>query len=383
MNLVALRMLIGDRAKYFGILVGLAFASLLITQQGAILLGLTTRTWQFIADTPAADLWVMDPEMEHHADSKKMLGRELDRVRSVDGVEWAVPMYRAFASLRLPNGSLRTCILVGVDDASLIGAPMEFAQGSPESLRGEGAVLVDQATVLDKLGIRGPDGTKRPIAVGDVLELNDRRAVVAGVYKQSPQFFWDPTIYTTFSKAKDFAPAERRQLTFVMVKVRPGADIAEVQRAIREQTGMECRTNEQFKLQTAMYILTQTGILINFAIAVALGFLVGAAIAGQTFYNFVNDNLRYFAALKAIGASDWTLARMVILQAGVASGIGFGLGAGAAALFGRSVGDTLAFHLPWPLLVFSGSAVALIAAGSAFFGIMKLRRLEPAVVFKA
>lgn len=383
MNLVALRMLIGDRAKYFGILVGLAFASLLITQQGAILLGLTTRTWQFIADTPAADLWVMDPEMEHHADSKKMLARELDRVRSVDGVEWAVPMYRAFASLRLPNGSLRTCILVGVDDASLIGAPMEFAQGSPESLRGEGAVLVDQATVLDKLGIRGPDGTKRPIAVGDVLELNDRRAVVAGVYKQSPQFFWDPTIYTTFSKAKDFAPAERRQLTFVMVKVRPGADIAAVQRAIREQTGMECRTNEQFKLQTAMYILTQTGILINFAIAVALGFLVGAAIAGQTFYNFVNDNLRYFAALKAIGASDWTLARMVILQAGVASGIGFGLGAGAAALFGRSVGDTLAFYLPWPLLVFSGSAVALIAAGSAFFGIMKLRRLEPAVVFKA
>lgn len=236
MNLVALRMLIGDRAKYFGILVGLAFASLLITQQGAILLGLTTRTWQFIADTPAADLWVMDPEMEHHADSKKMLGRELDRVRSVDGVEWAVPMYRAFASLRLPNGSLRTCILVGVDDASLIGAPMEFAQGSAESLRGEGAVLVDQATVLDKLGIRGPDGTKRPIAVGDVLELNDRRAVVAGVYRQSPQFFWDPTIYTTFSKAKDFAPAERRQLTFVMVKVRPGADIAAVQRAIREQT---------------------------------------------------------------------------------------------------------------------------------------------------
>ena len=383
MNLVALRMLIGDRAKYFGILVGLAFASLLITQQGAILLGLTTRTWQFIADTPAADLWVMDPEMEHHADSKKMLGRELDRVRSVEGVEWAVPMYRAFATLRLPNGSLRTCILVGVDDASLIGAPMEFVQGSAESLRGEGAVVVDQATLLDKLGVRGPTGDKRPIAVGDVLELNDRRAVVAGVYRQSPQFFWEPTVYTTYSRAKDFAPAERRQLTFVMVKVRAGADVAAVQRAIREQTGMECRTNAEFKLQTAMYILTQTGILINFAIAVGLGFLVGAAIAGQTFYNFVNDNLRYFAALKAIGASDWTLARMVMLQAGVASAIGFGLGAGAAALFGRSVGDTLAFYLPWPLLVFSGAAVGLIAAGSAFVGVLKLRRLEPAVVFKA
>ena len=36
MNLVALKMLVGDRAKYLGIIMGLTFASLLITQQLAI-----------------------------------------------------------------------------------------------------------------------------------------------------------------------------------------------------------------------------------------------------------------------------------------------------------------------------------------------------------
>lgn len=383
MNLLALRMLIGDRAKYFGILVGLTFASLLITQQGAIFLGLTTRTYQFITETPQGDLWVMDPEMEHHSDRKKMLETTLDRIRGVDGVEWALPMYRAFASLRLPNGSLRSCILVGVDDATLYGIPGSFIEGTAESLRKDAGVLVDQATLLSKLGVRQADGSKRPIAIGDELELNDRRGVVVGVYKQKPSFFWEPTIYTTFSRAKEFTPSERRQLTFAMVKVRPGADIPTVQAAIERSTGKLALTGAQFSRKTAMYILTQTGILINFAIAIGLGFLVGAAIAGQTFFNFVGDNLRYFAALKAIGATDRKLAGMVIVQALAAGGCGYGLGAGFAAVFGTSVGETLAFHLPWQLLVFSAFAVIGIAMGAALISIRKLRRLEPAIVFRA
>ncbi len=52
MNFVALRMLVGDRAKYLGILVGLTFASLLITQQLAIFTGLMSRTFGAISDRP-------------------------------------------------------------------------------------------------------------------------------------------------------------------------------------------------------------------------------------------------------------------------------------------------------------------------------------------
>jgi hypothetical protein len=46
MNFVALKMLIGDRAKYLGILMGLTFASLLITQQLSIFVGLMGRNAQ-------------------------------------------------------------------------------------------------------------------------------------------------------------------------------------------------------------------------------------------------------------------------------------------------------------------------------------------------
>jgi putative ABC transport system permease protein len=146
---------------------------------------------------------------------------------------------------------------------------------------------------------------------------------------------------------------------------------------------MLCLTGDQFSRKTARYILTQTGILINFAIAIGLGFLVGAAIAGQTFFNFVADNLRYFAALKAIGATDARLASMVLAQALTAAATGFGLGAGMASLFGQGVGDTLAFHMPWPLLAAAAAGVLGIAAGAALVSIRRLQRLEPASVFKA
>jgi putative ABC transport system permease protein len=49
MSFIALKMLFGDRAKYIGIVIGLTFASLLITQQSAIFAEMMTRISAFFA----------------------------------------------------------------------------------------------------------------------------------------------------------------------------------------------------------------------------------------------------------------------------------------------------------------------------------------------
>lgn len=86
----ALRMLLGDRLKYAEQVAGLAFASLLITQQASILAGFTARAGSWIRDTSQADLWVLDPEVQFTEDKKPMLETELLRVRGIDGVaSWA------------------------------------------------------------------------------------------------------------------------------------------------------------------------------------------------------------------------------------------------------------------------------------------------------
>ncbi len=385
MNLVALRMLMGDRAKYIGIIVGLMFASLLITQQAAIFVGLMARTFGFVTDTGLADIWVMDPKVQFIDDLKPMQDTMILRVRGIEGVDWAVPLYKGLLKARLPDGSFQTCNVVGLDDATLIGGPPEMIEGSVGDLRRSEGVIVDDVGAAGKLARPGPTPTspKIPLKVGDTLEINDNRAVVVGICRVSRTFQSQPVVYTTYSRAMSFAPRERKLLAFVLVKAQSGVDLAQMCQRINDTTGLAAYRRDDFKWLTVGYFLKYTGIPINFGIAVVLGFLVGTAIAGQTFYNFTLDNLRHFGALKAMGASNLMLTRMILLQALIVGLVGYGLGVGAASLFGLVTRNSeLAFWMPWQLLVISAAAVMIICTLSAVISLSKVIRLEPAIVFK-
>src|SRR5205085_11419669 len=148
---------------------------------------------------------------------------------------------------------------------------------------------------------------------------------------------------------------------FVLVKANDGVDKTALCEQITRVTGIDAYTREDFKTLTWKYFAKYTGIPINFGISVLLGFLVGTAIAGQTFYNFTLDNLRHFGALKAMGTSDGVLLRMILIQAVTVGTIGYGVGVGLASLFGLATKNTeLSFLMPWWLLAFSAAAVTLI-----------------------
>ena len=385
MNHIALKMLMGDKGKYIGIVMGLTFASLIMTQQPAIFTGLMSRTYSFIADVGLPDIWVMDPKVQFIDDIKPMQDTELYRVRGISGVQWAMPMYKGLLKARLFDGRFQTCNVVGLDDATLIGGPPVMLEGKIDDLRRSDSVIVDIDGARDKLGKPSPipGGKPIPLKVGDSLELNDHRAIVVGIAKVTRTFQSQPVIYTTYSRAKSYAPRERKLLSFVLVKAKPGQDAAELTRRIREMTGLAAYTQAEFKDLTYEYFMRNTGIPINFGISVLLGFIVGAAIAGQTFYNFTLENLRQFGVLKAMGTSNWTLLRMILLQAILVGGIGYGLGVGLTAVFGFAMRNTiLAFKFPWQLLLFSGAGVSLICVFAAMISILKVIRLEPAIVFK-
>ena len=385
MNRIAIKMLVGDRAKYLGIVMGITFASLLITQQSAIFVGLMTRTYSAITDLRLPDVWVMDPKVQFIDDIKPMQSTKLLNVRGVEGVEWAMPLYKGLLKARLDNGNFQTVNVIGLDDATLIGGPPAMVEGRLADLRRNEGVIVDAVGAADKLAKppREPGGPRVPLAVGDTLEINDRRATVVGISSNSRTFQSQPIVYTTYSRALGYAPPERRLLSFVLVKAKPGQDLKELTERITRVTGLAAYTREDFEKLTVNYFMKYTGIPINFGIAVVLGFIVGTAIAGQTFYNFTLDNLRQFGALKAMGAQNGTLLKMILLQAVTVGLIGYGLGVGLASLIGYvSRGSELAFRMPWQLLAVSGTAVAIITVFTALLSIWKVVRLEPAIVFK-
>jgi putative ABC transport system permease protein len=383
MNSVAIKMLVGDRAKYLGIIMGLTFASLLITQQLGIFVGLMSRTYGAITDLGLPDIWVMDPKVQFIDDIKPMQDTTLLRVRGIEGVAWAVPLYKGLLTARLGSGTFQKCNVIGLDDETLIGGPPAMVQGKMEDLRRAESVVVDDVAASGKLAKELPDGKRVPLKIGDTLELNDHRAEVVGICRVSRTFQSQPVVYTTYSRATLFAPRERKLLSFVLVKARSGVDPAELSRRITSASGLGALTGPQFQWKTVNYYMKNTGIPINFGIAVLLGFIVGTAIAGQTFYNFTLDNLRHFGALKAMGASSALLLRMIRLQALVVGAVGFGLGIGGAALFGLLLGGTeLAFKLPWQILAIAGSAVTIICAFASLISMQKVIKLEPAIVFK-
>lgn len=372
---LALQMLTRDTGKYLALVVGLTFATLLITQQGSIFLGLIKRSTGVLQNVGQPDLWVVDPDIQTVLEIRNMSDRDYDRVKTVPGVAWAEPFFSSRAVVELTDGAFKTAQLIGLDRSTLIGQPPEMIEGNLEDLRAPDAIVVDDSS---RLRLAFPK-------IGDTLKLNDKRAVVVGFCRAKLGFDSNAMLYTTMDNARRFTPLGREQIPFILVKVQPGLEVAAVAQEITKRTGLGAFTNQEMVWKSTEFILTQTGIGINFGTTVLLGFIVGLAVTAAIFYQFTLENLRHFAVFKAMGCRTGVLVRMVLLQAVTVGAIGFGIGSGLAGLFsllGRRPGAELAPYFPWPLFLLCLVGMSVCICFGSLLSIRKVVTLEPAVVFK-
>ncbi|NDD99924.1 FtsX-like permease family protein [bacterium] len=284
---------------------------------------------------------------------------------------------------RLKSGNYQNCILIGVDGSTLIGSPPVMMEGNIVSLRDPDAIIVDHVGASNKLSLDFPLNQK-PLTIGEVIEINDRRAKVVGICNSSRTFQSQPVIYTTFNRALNFAPNERKLLSFVLVKAKEGVDPKLLAQTIQKTTGLKAFDAQDFKWLTISYYLKYTGIPINFGISVLLGFIIGTAIAGQTFYNFTLDNLRYFATFRAMGAPLGMVRKMILIQSFWVGAIGWGIGTGAASISGFFTQySELAFVLTWWLFLASAISVGFICALSSIVSLRKIQTMDASIVFKS
>lgn len=375
---IAIRMLTGDAQKFYGLVFGIAFSTLLITQQLTIFVNLIERGSSGAYNVPSADIWVMDPVSRTTDVAYAMPATALDRVRSVPGVEWAVPHLRAGASVRTGDGDLEGVTVIGADDATLIGLPKGMTVGTVDVLSQPDSVIIDDVGATRMF----PAGES---PIGQRLELNDQRAVIRGVADAIPSFTSQVTLYTKYSQALNYVPGTRNRLSFVLVGAAPGITAAHLASRIEQHTGLRARPRDDFARDGINFIIENTGIPLNFGITVALGFIVGVAIVGLTFSLFIRDNLKQFGALKAIGVTNGKIRRMVAAQAGLVGLIGYGLGVVGTVLFiwGFSGEPTFkGFYIPWQVPLISLLAVSLILALTGWLALRNVLRTEPAEVFR-
>lgn len=378
MNFVALRMLTGDRAKYLGLIFAIAFSSFLIAQQVTIFAGLLNRMRSQIIDITDADTWVMDPATQYVDEVYALRDDALYRVRGVAGIRWAVPLFKGQTVARALSGRFRSVILLGLDDASLAGAPRKMILGSVQSLRNPDAVIIDLAGYHFLF-------PGQPPRLGDVLEMNDRRARIVGISDASAPFTSFPVMFTRYSLAMNYIGRQRTQMSFILAKAQPGIPAAEIGRRVAAATGLRAISDQKFGRMTISYYMAHTGIPVNFGLTVAIGLIVGTVVAGQTFYIFTIENLKQFGALKAIGATDLRIVGMILLQALLVGTIGYSIGMGmTAAFFSITTHQeaTRGIVLLWQTMAGTAGVVLFIVAVASLMSVRRVLKLEPAIVFR-
>ncbi|MBP9829768.1 MAG: FtsX-like permease family protein [Proteobacteria bacterium] len=378
MNFIAIKILLGDRTKYLGLIFGVTFSTLLMAQQVSIFIGLMARTAGIIYSVTEADLWVMDPRVRYIEEVEPMRDIELVNVRSIAGVKWAVPFYKGLSTIRMPDGLTQQVQLIGIDNVSLVGISHKIVMGDLA------AIQHPQTAMIDKAGFAftwpGED-----LKIGKEIELNDNRLLVNAICDTNATFFTFPILYVSYDTALEIIPPTRTRLPFILVKAKSGVDLKEIKNRITKNTGLQVLTQNEFAWRSINYILERTGIPINFGITIILGIIIGAAITAQTFYIFVVENLKQFAAMKAVGVTNRQLLKIVLIQAGVMGMTGYGLGIGFTALFFKLTADSPAlkgFVLHWQVIGGTALIISVIILFSIFFSLRKVFKLDPAIVFR-
>ncbi len=370
---LAQRNLFHDKVRLVVTLTGIVFAVVLIVVELGLFLGFTKTTSSLI-DNSGADLWVMSKNVPYVEMGVPFSERKLYQVKAVPGVQEAEKYIDRFVQWKRNDGRQESVQVVGINPDSRLGRPWNLVAGSVQDLKRPDAVIVDEL-YKEKLGVRH---------VGEVFEMNGYRARVVGFTRGIRAFTTSPYIFTTFKNAQDYGRIADDQTMYVLVKLAPGADTNQVRRDILSRVkDVEVFTTPQFSRMTQVYWMFTTGAGVAVLLAALLGLVVGLVVVAQTIYATTVDHIREFGTLKAMGAPNSYVYKVIMTQAAISAVIGYGLGMFVSLFVVRaSQSGGAAILLPWPMAAGIFFLTLAMCVGAGLVSINKVTRLDPAMVFK-
>ncbi len=370
---IALRTLIADRGKLFTALVGVVFSIVLVDVQGGLFLGLIKKAGMLV-DYGQADIWVGHRKI-HNVDFPRDIPRRwVHRVRAVAGVKAAEPYLLGFTEMTLPGGGFENVLVVGVERASRLGDPWNYADGTPSAILQNDGIVVDLCE-SDKLDY--------PV-VGELREVGRRRARVVAQTQGIMNFLVTPYVFTTYERALDYLRKFPDSCSYILVQLDPQADTEQVCAAIKQRLpGVEAFPKEKYSRISVNFWMTRTGLGISFGAATLLGLFVGLVMVAQTLYALVLDRLPEYGTLKAIGANEAQIFNLLLSQAIVLAVIGSLIGLLLVQLIARYCSTPKApIVVPWWLSLGSCVMVVLICLISSLLPYLRIRKVDPVMVLQ-
>jgi len=373
MTTLAWKNLLHDKVRLSVTLTGIVFALVLIVVQFGLFLGFL-ETSANVVEHSGADIWIAAPGIPHVNGGAAMPESRRYKALEVPGVARVDKFLLVFSTWKLPKGSQESVQITGFDPDGRMGGPWNLVKGSVDDVRADDAVLIDDL-FREKLGVT---------RIGDTVEIAGHRARVAGFTHGIRSFTTAPYVYTSFKNALNYTRLTEDQTMFLLVKAKPGVNIGDLKdRLAAAVPGVDVYTNAEMMRKTETYWVFRTGAGVTTLMGAVLGLLVGLVVVAQTIYAATVDHIREFGTLKAMGARNRYIYRVIIEQALLSAFMGYAVAitVGLAIVHGNANGTT-EILLP-PQMVAGTLALALaMCVAASVISIRKATSIDPALVFK-
>jgi putative ABC transport system permease protein len=370
---LAIRNLLHDRVRLAVTLTGIIFSVVLVAVQTGLFLGFTTTTSNVI-DNSGADLWITSKGVKYIEVGVPFSEKKLYHARAVPGVAEAEKYIVRFGSWKRPDGANESCEVIGFDPDATLGGPWRIAQGNIRDLKLPDTVMVDQF-YAQKLGV-----TK----LGQSLEIRGVRARVVGFTAGIRTFTTSPLVFASYDNAIKYTDVAKDQAMYLLVKAAPGANLADLRHRLERQlSDVDVLTTSEFSAKTTRYWMFGTGAGVTVIMAAVLGLLVGVVVVAQTIYAATIDHIREFGTLKAMGATNGYIYRIILQQATVSAVVGYAVGI-AMAIAVEASSKSSGANIVLPTAVRAGlfGITLAMCISAAMVSIHKATRIDPAMVFK-
>lgn len=373
MSLLARRNLFHDKVRLVVTLTGVVFAVVLIIVEMGLFFGFTQTTSRLI-DHSGADLWVVSPGTPYFDMSAPLNESKLYRVKTVPGVAEAISYIVHGTRWSRPDGGAQAVQVIGFDPSADMGKPWNIVEGSIDAVKAPDSVIVDEF-YKRRLGVA---------KVGDVAEIEGHRVRIAGFTRRVLSFAPSPFVFTTTENAHEYLPLRNDQEMFVLVKTEPGADLEGVRRNILARVkNVEVLSTLEFSRRTRIYWTFTTGAGLAILLAAVLGLVVGFVVVAQTIYATTMDHIKEFGTLKAVGAPNSYIYKVILTQAVISAVLGYTFGMILSMVVIHYAGlQGAPVQMDLWLLVATFILTLVMCAGAALISINKVTRLDPAMVFK-
>ncbi|HMK43505.1 MAG TPA: ABC transporter permease [Dissulfurispiraceae bacterium] len=371
---VALRMMLYSKVRTLMALLGVVFAVSLIFAQVGIYLGMMESSSIIIDHTPG-DIWVTSKNSRNFDFAQPVPEYLHYRVQAVPGVQWAEKLIVAWSVMRQKDGGNEQVEIVGYNPDTGIGAPWNMRTGSACDVKNGNFAIVDESA-MKRLG---------SMEVGDYRDISRKRVQIIGISEGIRSFTTAPIVFMNYSLAQRLIPYVGPDSTvFIIVKVLPGHTISSVVDSLKRNIeGIDVFSRGDFSYKTRKYWTIETGAGFSFLLTIIISFFIGMLIVGQTIYNSTTEHLKEYGTMKALGAENRDIFRIIFSQAILTALIGY-LVSSAVTLASAKLYDAIGMKLVVNWQVNLGILVVtmVMCLMATLLSLRKIRLIDPAILFR-